>query len=84
MPELELKTEEIKIRVTKKVKNKLQFLADRYAQGNLSAWMEYGGLFVPRGKVRLQNKPGTAPSTESPATQPPVRRKPKPDRRSEG
>lgn len=38
----------LKIRVSRAVADRLQWLADTYAGGNLSLWLRYAGLEAPR------------------------------------
>ena len=55
----EQKTAEIKIRVTPRVKARLTHIANDYAEGNLSAWMEYAGLNARRKQVKTGTNPAT-------------------------
>lgn len=41
-------SELVKLRLSKKVLHRLQFLAKTYAGGNLSLWLRYAGLEAPR------------------------------------
>lgn len=45
----------IEIRLSQYEKNKLQYLADRYAAGNLSAWILYASFNVPRKVLKKKN-----------------------------
>lgn len=41
-------TEIVKVRVSTQEKNRLRWLADHYAGGNLSLWLVYAGLSAER------------------------------------
>lgn len=47
-------TEQIHIRCSKQEKSRLQWLADTYSSGNLSAWLIYCGLKMPRETIVVE------------------------------
>lgn len=48
-------TEHIHIRVSEFEKNRLQWLADKYANGNLSLYMIYHAMNAPRKEIDPEN-----------------------------
>jgi hypothetical protein len=45
---MKAKSTQIQIRTTEFEKNRIKILADKYAGGNISAWILYGALNAPR------------------------------------
>jgi len=48
-------TERIELRCSRQEKGRLQWLADTYANGNLSAWLMYAGLKMVRQPINKKN-----------------------------
>ena len=48
-------TEFIQIRVSEFEKNRLQWLADKYANGNLSLYVIYHGMNAPRKEINPEH-----------------------------
>jgi len=55
MTKKKLLSEKIEIRVSKQEKEKIKFLANKFAYGNVSLWMIYCALNMPRRKIKFND-----------------------------
>lgn len=50
------KIETIQVRLTEFQKNRIKILADKYAFGNMSAWIVHGAMNAPRKTLPQEKK----------------------------